>query len=317
MSTEATTTQTEGGVSEATTESQSTESIENVASEEAGNEGGAVSAETVESEGGEGKEEAASEEVKTEEPSDRYEVTVDGQKLMLTRDELLKGFQLGAASHKRFQEAAQLRQQAQQALEVIKQNPLEAFVQSGGDPQAFQDFVEKYLYDQISYDKMTPEEKELADLRRYKAEQEQLTLKQQKEQEEQKLQQQTEYYEKEYQQTFSSELEKAGISATPEAIQRVAQIQLAALEQDYELPVELAINQYKNEQTNLINSYLGSLDADKLTEVIGKDRLKEIRKKELASLKNPTPKPQSNVSTEINSTKEKESMSDFLANLGR
>lgn len=270
------------------------------------------SGETLESEG---QEELAEESAEEPSETDKYEVTVDGQKLLLTRDELMKGFQLGAASHKRFQEAAQARKEAEAALSKIKENPLEAFLQAGGDQKAFRALVEDFLIKEIEYDKLSPEERELNDLRRYKEEQEIARQEEAKRRQQEVQNQETEMYQKQFTEQYNKALTDAGLPVSEKAIQFIAKTQLDALEAGYEMPLDLAIQYYREEQSNSVNNYLSSLPVDQLVGIIGKDRMKEIRKQELAGLKNPVSRKKSAPAAPASSADEKMTASEFFASL--
>lgn len=306
MSIEATT--SEAGVegSEESSHEESTEVSEESSEESEGQE-----------ESDEGAEQEESQEEVEQEASDgsTFEVTVDGQKLQLTREELMQGFQLGAASHKRFQEAARLKREAESALNKLKENPIEAFIAAGGDEAAFRSLAEQFLYDKISYEKMSPEEQELADLRRYKEQQEASRQTEAQRKQQEATEKEASMHQETFAKEFTSALESAGVPTSEKAIAAIAQIKLTALEEGYDLPTELAVQQYQQEQNDLINSYLGSLDADRLVGVIGKDRMKEIRKRELAGLKNPTPKARAKSSSPSEQQK-KMSAKDFFDSLG-
>lgn len=250
----------------------------------------------------------------TPESSDKYEVTVDGEKLMLTRDELMKGFQLGAASHKRFQEAAKARKEAEAALSKIKENPLEAFIEAGGDQAAFRAIVEDYLLKEIEYDKLSPEEKELQDLRKYKEEQSAWRKSEEERKQQEILAQETEMHQKQLSEQYSQVLEANGLPVSEKAIAFVAQAQLDAYNAGHDLPVELAVQYYKEEQSRAVNNYLSSLPAEQLVDIIGKDRMKEIRKQEIAGLKNPVSRKKDSEPTQP-SKDETMIASEFFANL--
>lgn len=304
MTTEATT--ADSGVAEPTiSEEVSAPEVSEEVSEEPAGEQSEVEAQEESSDIGEEK---------APEDSDKYEVTVDGEKLLLTRDELMRGFQLGAASHKRFQEAAAARKEAEAALSKIKENPLEAFLEAGGDQKAFRALVEDYLLKEIEYDKLSPEEKELNDLRRYKEEQEVLRQQEAQRKQEELRAQETHMLREQYTKQYTQALSDAGVPASEKAIQFVAKAQLDAMEAGYEMPLDLAIQYYKEEQNNSINNYLSSLPAEQLVDVIGKERMKEIRRQELAGLKNPVSKKKSSEPVREEPT-ESLSASEFFANL--
>lgn len=264
----------------------------------------------------EGTEEVSTEETSegSEEVEAKFEVIVDGTPVSLTRDELIKGFQLGSASHERFRNAAQMKKEAESSLDAMMADPIAAFLKAGGDEAALRDLTETYLYGKIQQDKMTPEERELAELKQYKEQAEQ----RQKDQADQKQQEantaQTKKYEEEYIASFNQAFEAAGVAPTESAMSRVAQIQLSALEAGYEVPVDMVINQYKDEQSAMISQYLSSLDSDGISSVIGKDRMKEIRKKELAGAKNPKPRKAKTTAPDT-AHQESVSMTDFFDSL--
>ena len=67
-----------------------------------------------------------------------YTITVDGEEMQVTMDELLKSVQTAKASGKRFQEAASMRKEAEAARqelaaleEQLLRNPLEAMKKKG------------------------------------------------------------------------------------------------------------------------------------------------------------------------------------------
>lgn len=217
-----------------------------------------------------------------------YEIKVDGTTLRMTLDEMKKHAQLGTAATKRFQEAAQTKKQAEQILAKLKQNPIEAAREAGVSEAAFRELVEKYLYDQIKRDEMTPEQRELEELRTLKAQSEKEKLTRKEEEDKQKQDQEVIHYQNQYIASYEKAFASAGLQKSEMAVQRIAQIQLEALENNWDMPVEMAVDQYKKEQSSNIKGYLGALTVDQLEEVLGKDKLKELRKKDLAGLKNPT-----------------------------
>ena len=308
MTTESTT--TEGVADSVDTGSEEASSGES--SEESSDEG--VEPQEVEADSAGTSEESESDNDSSE-PEARFEVVVDGQPVSLTRDELIKGFQLSASSHERYRAAADLKKTADTRLDSMMKDPIDAFLKAGGDEAALRDLTETYLYGKIQQDKMTPEERELAELKQYKeqAEVRQREAAEAKQQESQAAQ--TAKYEQEYVASFNQAFETAGVASTEQAMSRVAQIQLSALEAGYEIPIDMVINQYKDEQSAQISQYLSSLDSDSITAVIGKDRMKEIRKKELSGAKNPRARKKDSTQETSTATSTSSSMTDFFDNL--
>jgi hypothetical protein len=244
-----------------------------------------------------------------------YEVKINGTSVKVTLDEMMKGFQLGSAAHQRFQEAANAKKQAEQLLGKLKQNPIEAALEAGVSEDTFREMVEQYLYGKIKYDEMTPEQRELAELKKYKEGME----KTQKEREElektSKHEQEVLHYQNQYIESYEKAFAEAGVAKSEGAIQRVAQIQLDALEAGWDMPVDMAIHQYNTEQQTSVSSFISSLSEDQLEQVIGKDKMKALRKKEISNLKNPVSNKATPKSASASVPKDKISMQKFFDTL--
>ncbi len=102
---------------------------------------------------GEGEEETPVETEPKTEP-DKFSVTIDGEKIEVTQEELVKGYQEHRGSGKRFQEAADLKKRVNAFLAGIQQDPIGALRQTithqmgGNKPAAEQrlrQIVEGYL----------------------------------------------------------------------------------------------------------------------------------------------------------------------------
>lgn len=249
-----------------------------------------------------------------EDANARWEVTVNGKKLLLSKDEMAKGYGTFQAAQEKFQEAARLRKEAESKLSKLKQNPLEAFIEAGGSESTFRELAEEYLYGKIQYEKMTPEEQELYQLRKYKEEQESRRQAEAKRQEEESISKQAEHLRDNYAKNFTKALSSAGLQPTEKAIARIAQVQLDALEQGYEMPVEAAVELYKEQSSRDVMEYFGALTTEQLIEALG-PRVKDIRKHEVAGLKNPTPKERKSSSPSKPSNTSKVSASEFFASL--
>jgi hypothetical protein len=254
-----------------------------------------------------GEESAQEEEV-------RFEVTVDGQKHMVTRDQLIKDFQMGAASQQKFREAANIKKNAESSLEAMMADPIKAFLAQGGDETALRGLTETFLYKKLQQDKMTPEEREFADLKQYKIDQERRSEESKAVRQSEMEAAQTQKYRDEYETNFNQAFEVAGVASTPQAMTRVAQILHSAMEAGQDMPLDLVVDQYKEEQTDMINSYLSKLDSDAISSVIGKDRMREIRKKGLAGAKNPTKRTAKSPAAKVD-VSDSTSLSDFFDNL--
>lgn len=106
----------------------------------------------------------------TEEP--RYKVKVDGRELELPISDILKGYQLEAASRKRLDEAAQLRREAEALRAQAPQPPTET---TPAEPEVFDPMVKIRTADGATYERPysdvmaygTPEEIRQAETQKY------------------------------------------------------------------------------------------------------------------------------------------------------
>jgi hypothetical protein len=105
-------------------------------------------------------------------PKPRYKVKVDGQEQELDLDEILAGYQRAAASTKRSQEAAAqrkeaeaLRGQLEQAVQVLQNQSVEQIARAlGRSDEELEAFAEATLQKKLARDKMSPVERQTADL---------------------------------------------------------------------------------------------------------------------------------------------------------
>jgi DNA-binding ferritin-like protein (Dps family) len=89
-------------------------------------------------------------------------VQVNGQAQKIPLRDAVKRAQLEQASQAKMREAAQVRNQAMQLIELAKENPRKIFEMTGKNPVEFaESILEEFLQEQ----QMSPEQKELRDLR--------------------------------------------------------------------------------------------------------------------------------------------------------
>lgn len=87
---------------------------------------------------------------------------VNGKEERMTVREAMKRSQLASASHQKMQEAAKMAKQAQQLVHLLQNDPAALFREFGKDPAEFAEMILAQKYEQAQ---MTPEQKELAELR--------------------------------------------------------------------------------------------------------------------------------------------------------
>jgi len=239
-----------------------------------------------------------SEAVETEEPVQEqpgvYKAIVDGQEIEVTLDELLGGFQRAKASNKRFQEASAISKKASDERDRLKADPVQALLDAGLEI----DDVKNLIYSQAQQlldkddedNSLTEDQKENRRLReeneRFKAEQEELK----KAQEEETSKSEQSKLEAEIETEFIQTLETEGITPSPQAIIRMAQLMSMAANSNYDMSTKEAAEYYKEEQAESLASQLGGLSAEKLESLLGKDAVDALRRHNISKVKNPAPK---------------------------
>lgn len=216
-----------------------------------------------------------------------YKVKVEGQELEVDENTLVRDYQLSKASQKRFQEAAAKTKQAEELLSALKSNPWEVMKQLGLDPRTAS---EEYLANLLEQEMLSPEAKKIKDL-----EDENKSFKQkQKEQEEAQNRQKMDLLTQQAEQHIESELIKALDSSKlprkPALIRKVVENMIHAEQNGYELSVQDAVKIAESEYFESIKEiFSGYDDVEKVIELLGEEKLKKIRERDLRQLKNPAP----------------------------
>lgn len=237
-----------------------------------------------------------SEQVVEETPSKpRFKVKVDDQELEVDEDELLRGYQLSKASNKRFEEAARIRKEAEQQAAAIKQHtatilqglreaPVETLAALGIDVD---DMSETYVASKLQRAMMDPKERELMDTKERLKQYEQQQQAYQSKIEQEKYQKEVEALTHEFDTKIHQALMASDLPKTPYTAHRVADILLAAAENDIDLdPADVVPKVYEELRTGL-SQVAGKLSGEDLINFIGPEAMARIRKADVSRLKNP------------------------------
>lgn len=265
-----------------------------------------------------------------------YTITVDGEEMQVTMDELLKSVQTAKASGKRFQEAASMRKEAEAARqelaaleEQLLRNPLEAMKKKGVPEQSIKKHYEDVLYQMYQYDQLSDEEKasrqeKLAQEQKMKEYEEKLKelelMKQEKEQ--LRFQEEVAREEEVLTSQFLDALESQSVPNTPEAIQWMANYMVASIEAGNEVDLSTAAAIYKQSTSKSLRSQIESLNEDQLLELIGEKKLNKLRSKEIQKVKSGNSRPSAPSVPLVdqivrNSGGDATNMSDFFDSLKR
>lgn len=215
-----------------------------------------------------------------------HKIVVDGKEMEVSTQDLIRHYGKGKAADSRFQEAAAMKSQAEQFINMLKTDPIKVL----SDPRIGHDMrklAEDYLVSQMKQEMMTPEEKAIQEklqrlqiLENEKAEQDRIKQQEQSKALEMK-------YADQYQKDIIGTLETAGLPKTEHTVKRMAYYMSQALDQGYELSAKDVVDMVKKDYINEIKALYSGLDGDILMDMLGPDLAKKVSKHNLSKLKNP------------------------------
>ncbi len=217
----------------------------------------------------------------------KYKLKVDGEELeeeIDLNDEtaMTTKLQLAAAAKKRMTEALDQKRKAYDIIKAFEENP-ESMLQRLG-PKG-REIAEKFLLEQLKGEMMTPEEKEMLELREFKKK---YTEEQEKKKqlEEMTAREKQEYQiAQDFQTTIISALQKTGLPKSPELVKRTAYILKKNLELGLDLTPEQLAAEVKMETLGYLKSIVADADGESLLNLLGTDMAKKIRMHDVAKLK--------------------------------
>lgn len=213
----------------------------------------------------------------------KMKLKLDGRDVELPESEVIAGYQRESVANQRFQEAAQMRKEAEQILQFAKQNPKEFFQKTGLNARQW---AEEYLIQELQTEAMSPEQRKAREneekIRMYENEKKQAADSQRQEQ----MKRLEAEHAKNYDLMFTQALHESGLPKTQFTVKRMAELQLINIKNKYELSAsqlaKLVREDYANEQKSLLSAF----DGDQLMEFLGADTVKKLSKAQIAKLKN-------------------------------
>ena len=216
----------------------------------------------------------------------KMKLKVTGRDVEMDVAEVFRRAQLASGADEKFRDASDLRKQATQLVEALRANPLDVLGKLGVDVR---EFTENYLAKELQREMLSPEQRELQELREWRqqqqaaqesAQKEQMTRAQQ--QEMAKLQQRAA---QEYDTKITEVLSQSNVPKTAYTVKRVAELLMGALQKGYDLDVNTAVDMVREGYTTDLQSMVGGLDGEPLVKFLGPELLKKLRKYDLGQLK--------------------------------
>jgi hypothetical protein len=217
----------------------------------------------------------------------RYKVKIDGAESEVDEDELVRSYQLRKVSDKRLQEATQSRKQAEEFVNLLKNDPIKLL----SDPRIGHDvkkLAEEYLMKELENEMLSPEQRELKETKSklksyedWKQEQEKAAITAQE-------QQVVSHYTQKYQQDIISALDKSGLPRSESTVNRMINYMSQSLENGYGLEADDVVDLVKMDYIKDTKSLYQGVPDDVLLSILGDDIVKKVIKADLSRVrKNP------------------------------
>lgn len=220
----------------------------------------------------------------------KYNLKVDGkeseEEVDLNDDEgMTKRLQLAKASQKRMQEATELRKAAEEFIDMLKTNPRKVLT----DPNIGIDLKKlamEIINEEAENAAKSPEQQEKEKLQK---ELEELKSKYEKDEKDRKDREfsrlQAEHEEK-IQSDIESALKTNELPKTPYTVRKMAEMMMLALQNDIDLSPKDLVPLLRKQMSSDFKEFIGASSDDILEEIIGKERISGLRKKNVAKVKN-------------------------------
>lgn len=199
---------------------------------------------------------------------------------------LAKHMSMSKAAYQRMQEAAKTRQQAEQFVKMLQEDPVKLLThEQFGGSKKFREIAEKFLASQLEDEMLSPEEKRQRTneerLRKFE-DQEKQSKQRQEEEQMQKLQ---EHYANDFQAKIVKGLSSQGIPKTARTVKRMAELMAKNLQHNLDLEPEHLAELVKQDYVAEMKEMFGQSEGDVLLKLLGEDVANKIRKSDLARLK--------------------------------
>lgn len=223
-------------------------------------------------------------------PAKVWEVKINGKVQKVSEQELLSMASMGGAANEKFNEAAKLRKQAEQALGRVK-DPKQ-MIAALQDPalgltkdQIREAFEEWYAKEYIEPEKLTPEQRKLKEaeerIKRFEDAERERNEANQKSQEESMTAQAREAI----QNQIVEAIEQHGLPNNKFTIRRIAHWMRQNHANGFNAPTEILVNQVRGELNQVIRDLVESSDGDVLIKLLGDGVVQKLRRYDLDQLK--------------------------------
>ena len=205
------------------------------------------------------------------------------------RSRLARMAQKGESADRKFNEAAMMRKQNEEFIRLLKTNP-EAVLANPAIGVDVKEWAEKFLWQRLQEEKMTPEQKKYAAMEKELEEsrQEKSRFREQKEREE--FEKSKAQFKGKLESDIIKTLEASSLPKSPRTVARIAHYMLKAKSRGWKevTPADVVDTVWK-EYVEEHNQFYGALPAEKLKSILSQDFRKKVRGLDMEVLKQPAP----------------------------
>lgn len=226
-------------------------------------------------------------------PEKPFVIKVDGKEVHLSKEDVIRWAQKGMGVDRKLSEARKKVEVAETFIRLLRENP-EAILMNPQimGQERFQKLAQDYLHKQIQKEMMTPEQRELAELKEKLAQEEAAKKELESKTANERMKALTERYNQQYEKDISDTLATSGLPKTRATVKRIAYYLSEGLKRGVELKAADVIDLVRADYTNEIKELYGSLDGDTLAQFLGDENIKKIREAELKKLNPATGRPE-------------------------
>ncbi len=237
--------------------------------------------------------------------STKHKVKIDGQELEIDLEELKAGYQQAKSSQKAFQDAAKLKDEVIQLVNMIKQDPISVMnrlnidmkslikssgytarelIESFGDDPS--EIAAALLQERIEEEMMTPEQKKAKEWDKYQETEKQKLQKQREEYEAYLVQQEQQKVADELQTEILGAISAAGVKPSRELLAQVANEMMIFENAGRSISAEKAMSNIKARHQEQLQLLLKNGNIAELEKILPKEVIEQYNKNRLASRKN-------------------------------
>lgn len=221
----------------------------------------------------------------------RYKVKVKGQEREYTIDEMRKATEKVYAADETFQSAAKLRKEATELMDKLKKDP-HYFVKHPEYGPVMRQAVEDMIYEEIEMKNLTPEQRELRQLKREKEQADKDKAAREETEKTEKQQQLKLKYAQEFDRFIGDALNKSDLPKTPGTVMRMASYMDYAIKNgisfDHQDVVDVVYEDYVQEFAAMISGARGKgkeFHKRLLMKILDDDTRKALREADLETVR--------------------------------